>query len=123
MRIQYTLSGLLLSLTVALILEGALALPLLYGWLIALNVFTFLFYGIDKLNSRSSSPLTVRIPEFALLFLALAGGSPAALLATVLFTHKISKVGFMLSLLLIVVAQAAAAYYYRESIPWPWLTS
>ncbi len=42
MRIlSYSLSGAMLALTAALIMEGALALSLIIGWLIAINVFTF----------------------------------------------------------------------------------
>jgi uncharacterized membrane protein YsdA (DUF1294 family) len=117
MAIQYTLSGLLLSLTAALIAEGAFALPVTWAWLIAINVFTFVFYSIDKLNSQASTPQKVRVPESALLALALAGGSPAAALAIILLSHKISKAGFMFSFVLILILQGAAIYYLRDLIP------
>jgi uncharacterized membrane protein YsdA (DUF1294 family) len=118
-EIQYTLSGLLLALTAALILEGALAIPLLFAWLIAINLFAFVFYGIDKLNSKSAAPGIVRIPEFCLLSLALAGGSPMALLAMLVFWHKIKKAGFMVSFTAILLAQGAIVYLLRDSIPVP----
>jgi uncharacterized membrane protein YsdA (DUF1294 family) len=106
-------------LTLALILEGALDLSLLLGWLIGINVFTFVFFGIDKLNSQSSAPQRVRVPEFALAFLALVGGSPAALVAMFVLSHKISKTGFLLLFLMILAVQGAAIYFFRDSIPWP----
>ncbi|MGD2206710.1 MAG: DUF1294 domain-containing protein [Anaerolineae bacterium] len=119
MRIQYSLSGALLSLTAALIIEGAFALPLIFAWLIGINAFTLVFYSIDKLNSKSSAPEKVRIPEFTLLFLALAGGSPAAALAMIFLPHKISKASFLLPYLLILAGQGAAIYYLHDTIPWP----
>lgn len=117
--IQYALSGMLLALTGALILEGALDLPLLFAWLIAINVFAFIFYGIDKLNSQSSAQGISRIPEFALLSLALAGGSPFAFAAMLLFWHKIKKAGFMISFVAILIAQGVIVYLLRDSLPIP----
>lgn len=118
MKLQYSLSGALLALTTALILEGALDLPLILAWLIGINLFTFLFYAIDKLNSTSSAPQKVRIPEAALLFLAMMGGSPAALLAMALLGHKTNKLEFILPLLFIMAAQGAIMYSLRDSLPW-----
>lgn len=121
MKIRYTLSGLLLALTTALILEGALSLLLVWGWVISINVFTLVFYIVDKVNSKSGIQPTVRIPEISLLLLALAGGSPAAALAILFLPHKISKPSFLFGYFLVLLAQGAAGYALRESIPWPWL--
>lgn len=61
-------------------------------YLISVNVLTFLAFGIDKWNAvhngQKNKHLSRRIPEVSLLFLALLGGSPAALLAMLLFRHK-----------------------------------
>jgi uncharacterized membrane protein YsdA (DUF1294 family) len=119
MRLRYALSGALLALTMALILEGLLSLSLVLGWLIGINVFTFVFYAIDKLNSQSSTPYSVRIPEFALLFMALAGGSPAAGLAMLLLSHKVRKLGFLISYGLVLAAQGVAVYLFRDALPLP----
>jgi uncharacterized membrane protein YsdA (DUF1294 family) len=119
MQIRYTLSGLLLALTIALILEGALALLLPFAWLVGINAVALVFYGIDKLNSKSSAPQKDRIPEFTLLFLALVGGSPAAMLAMILFTHKIKKAAFLFSFFAIVVAQGVTLYSFRDLVPLP----
>ena len=40
-----------MSLTAALIAQGALGLSLIVAWLISVNVYTLIFYGLDKLNS------------------------------------------------------------------------
>ncbi len=61
----------------------------------------------------------MRVPESALLFLALAGGSPAALLAILALQHKISKGWFMFRFVLVLAAQGIAIYLFRGSIPWP----
>ena len=71
---------------------------LLY-YLLAVNLLTFLAYGLDKWkavrNGRKSGGKARRndnhprrIPEASLLLLAALGGSPAALVAMYLFRHK-----------------------------------
>lgn len=123
--LSYFLSGSLLALTATLIMEGALQVPLIFGWLISINVFTFIYYGIDKLNAVWSEgnparkALNVRIPEAALLLLALAGGSPAAALAIVLFRHKTSKDWFLIRFLAIIIIQGIALYFLWDMLPWP----
>jgi uncharacterized membrane protein YsdA (DUF1294 family) len=122
---NYWLSGMLLALTTALILEGAFALQLLFAWLIAINVFTALFYGIDKLNAvwvgeiQARQALKMRVPEATLLLLALAGGSVAAALAIALLPHKSNKGWFMFRFLLILLVQGFALYLFWDHIPWP----
>ena len=121
--LSYWLSGSLLALTLALILEGAFALPLLLTWLIGINLFTFLFYGIDKLNSiwagddPGRKAKNVRIPELSLLLLALLGGSPAAALAIVVLPHKIKKFWFMMGFLLILALQGVAVFLWQDQLP------
>ena len=127
--LSYFLSGSLLALTAALILEGALQVPLIFGWLISINVFTFIYYGIDKLNSiwaegdPKRNALNVRIPETALLLLALVGGSPAAVFAIVLLPHKSSKDWFLIRFLAIIIIQGIALYFLWDMLPWPATTA
>ena len=74
-------------------------LRLLLYYLLAVNLLTFLAYGLDKWKAvrngrksggktRHNDRLSRRIPEASLLLLAVLGGSPAALLAMYLFRHK-----------------------------------
>lgn len=57
-------------------------------YLLGMNLLSFLLYGWDKhLAMRKKR----RIPERSLLFLALLGGGPGALLAMLLFRHKTQK--------------------------------
>ena len=71
-------------------------------YFIGINIFTAYNYYIDKQSAIYSD---WRIPETNLLFFALIGGSPAALLSTHIFRHKIRKDSFMDLLYLIIGAQ------------------
>jgi len=115
--IGYTLSGILLALTATLIMEGAFSLSLIFGWLISINVFTGIFYWVDKINSvwvgesPALSALKMRIPETALLLLALAGGSLAAGVMITFLPHKTNKQWFMLRFVGIFLIQIALVIY------------
>lgn len=124
--LSYWLSGSLLALTLALILEGAFALPLAVTWLIGINLFTLLFYGIDKMNSiwAEGNPQreakNVRIPEISLLLLALLGGSPAAAMAIILLPHKVNKFWFIMGFLLVLAIQGVVLYHVQDQLPSLW---
>ncbi len=77
--------------------------PLL-AWLIAINLIALLTYGYDKSIAGGSA---TRVPESVLLGLALAGGSPGAFVAMLLFRHKTSKPPFLIPFALIVLLQGA----------------
>jgi uncharacterized membrane protein YsdA (DUF1294 family) len=121
---SYTLMGLLLALMGALIGEGLLAVPLPFTWLVTINLIAFLFYGIDKLNSVWEDDIPerkaqmVRVPEVALLALALAGGSLLAFLAVLLFEHKVNKPWFILRLIMIFALQGLLVIFLWDQIPW-----
>lgn len=124
MRIQYSLSGTLLALAAALILESAVGLSLVVAWLIAINVVALIFYRVDKLNSiweddnAQRKAKKTRIPEISLLFLALAGGSLGAALGMIIPPdHKTSDCRFLFGFLLVLVLQAVVAYLLWEQIP------
>ena len=92
--------------------------PLLY-YLVAVNIMTFLAYGLDKwkavYNGHKNKNLSRRIPETSLLLLAVLGGSPTALLAMYLFRHKTLHKKFRYgvpAILILQVALAAALVYY-----------
>jgi len=96
------------------LLAWQLRVPLLPAYLGGVNVATILLYGYDKLAARSS---LLRVPENALHFLALAGGTPGAFLAQGLFHHKTSKGSFRLTFWLLAAIQLAlivwALWYFR----------
>ena len=81
---------------------------LLY-YLLAVNLLTFLAYGLDKWkavrNGKKSKHQSRRIPEATLLLLAALGGSPAALLAMYLFRHKTLHKKFRYGVPIILILQ------------------
>lgn len=83
----------------------ALSLPAFLGYLAGVNVATMALYGYDKAVAGGKR---TRVPERVLHLLALAGGSPAALLSQSLFRHKTVKTSFQRVFWLIVALQAAA---------------
>lgn len=121
---SYLASGILLSLTAALILEGAFSIHLLLTWLISINVFTMIFYWIDKLNAgwvgekEAREALQMRIPVFTLLALAAVGGSVGGLVGMVSKRHKTRKRSFKSWFVLIVVVQVVALLFLWDRLPW-----
>ena len=71
-------------------------------YLIAINVVTFFFYGIDKWKARRSK---WRISEATLLGLAVIGGSIGAWLGMKAWHHKTMHKKFKYGLPLILIAQ------------------
>ncbi|MBO4752341.1 MAG: DUF1294 domain-containing protein [Bacteroidales bacterium] len=73
-------------------------------YLIAINLVTFLVYGIDKLKAKRGK---WRIPESVLLTLAVVGGSIGALLGMLAFRHKTKHKKFTIVVPLILAVQVA----------------
>ena len=84
---------------------------LLY-YLIAINILTFVVYGVDKAASKRGS---WRISEARLLILAVIGGSIGALLGMKVWHHKTMHLKFKYGLPLILLAQIALFYYAATS--------
>jgi uncharacterized membrane protein YsdA (DUF1294 family) len=93
------------------------------GYVILINIITFVLFGLDKSKAvRGSS----RISEFTLLLFSLIGGAPGGALGMKLFRHKTKKVGFKVIMGLILLVNLAAyswlAYLYFTGagleIPW-----
>ena len=60
-------------------------------WLILINIITFVIYALDKYKAVHH---LWRIPEKTLIFLAVIGGSPAALTAMYTIRHKTRHIKF-----------------------------
>jgi uncharacterized membrane protein YsdA (DUF1294 family) len=73
------------------------------AYLGAIWLATWIAYAWDK---RRASLGGRRVPEAALLGLALIGGSPAAMMAMFILRHKTRKPAFLIPFALIVLAQA-----------------
>jgi uncharacterized membrane protein YsdA (DUF1294 family) len=95
----------------AAIVGGAVALAMhfsvhpLLGALAGINLATIVLYGYDKAVAGGTRR---RVPENVPHFVAIAGGSPGALLAQVLFRHKTVKASFRRVYWLIVILQLVA---------------
>lgn len=77
-------------------------------YIIAINIITFIVYGIDKLKAKKG---WWRIPEATLLMLAAIGGSIGAFCGIMLFRHKTKHLKFILGVPLIFILQFALLVY------------
>ncbi len=75
----------------------------LLGWLLAVSVTAFAYYGYDKYRAREGSR---RVPELVLHLLALAGGSAGAYLGMRYFRHKTIKGPYQAIFWTIILLQA-----------------
>ncbi|WP_202613494.1 DUF1294 domain-containing protein [Merdibacter massiliensis] len=71
-------------------------------YLLFINVFTFLLYGVDKWKARKQR---MRIPNAVLLLFAFLGGSLGGLSAMYVFRHKTQKSYFVIGLPVILCTQ------------------
>lgn len=64
--------------------------PLLWEWLILINVVAFLVFGLDKWKAKrkAKNEAVRRVPEKTLFLLSILGGSIGALLGMRVFHHK-----------------------------------
>lgn len=75
-------------------------------WIVAINGWTVWRFGDDKRRAVAGAR---RVPESALLSLAMIGGTPGAFAARRLFRHKTRKEPFSTRLMLIAAIQAGAS--------------
>jgi uncharacterized membrane protein YsdA (DUF1294 family) len=110
-KLHWTLAGLGIALLLTFLL--ALKTPIRFRpvimWLIAINVTTFSFYGLDKTFARQQ--LRTRIPELTLQILALAGGTVGALAGMEIFRHKTVKGNFRMIFFLIMAFHIVLALW------------
>ena len=85
---------------------------LLY-YLLAINVLTFVVYGVDKWRARRGR---WRVPEATLLGLAALGGSVGAWVAMRLFHHKTQKKKFRYGVPVLFVLQVAAVLCFLNML-------
>ena len=77
-------------------------------YLLAVNIATFLLYGIDKYKAKKSK---WRISEATLLAMAAIGGSIGAWAGMRLWHHKTMHKKFKYGIPLIIIMQVALAVY------------
>lgn len=83
-------------------------LALIIYALLALNLITFITYGIDKFKAKKSR---WRIPESTLILLALLGGSIGAWLGMKAWRHKTQHAKFYIGIPLIISGQIILLIY------------
>ena len=78
-------------------------------WLILINIITFVIYALDKYKA---------VHHLWRIFLAIIGGSPAAILAMYTIRHKTRHIKFTLGVPVILVIQIIVLYilYTRYGI-------
>lgn len=79
---------------------------MLFYYLIAVNVLSFVLMALDKSKARRGA---WRIPEKVLFLSAVIGGSVGALLGMFAFRHKTKHLRFVLGLPVILLLQLTAA--------------
>ena len=77
-------------------------------YLLAVNIVTFLLYGIDKYKAKKGK---WRISEATLLMMAAIGGSIGALAGMRLWHHKTMHKKFKYGIPVIIILQVALAVY------------
>jgi uncharacterized membrane protein YsdA (DUF1294 family) len=70
--------------------------------LLIINLITFTTFALDKWKATQHKR---RISEFSLLTLTFIGGTVGAILAMLIFRHKVSKKNFLLKLCGIILLQ------------------
>ena len=82
-------------------------------YLLAVNIATFLLYGIDKYKAKKSK---WRISEATLLTMAAIGGSIGAWAGMRLWHHKTMHKKFKYGIPIIIIMQVALAVYLLTNI-------
>ena len=86
---------------------------IILGYLLAVNIATFLLYGIDKYKAKKSK---WRISEATLLLMAVIGGSIGAWAGMRLWHHKTMHKKFKYGIPVIIIFQVALAVYLLTNI-------
>ena len=85
-------------------------------YLLAVNIATFLLYGIDKYKAKKGK---WRISEATLLTMAAIGGSIGAWAGMRLWHHKTMHKKFKYGIPIIIILQVAlAVYLHKNNIDW-----
>lgn len=83
-------------------------LPIIFYCFLALNLLTFIIYGIDKLKAKNAK---WRISEATLILLAIIGGSIGAWLGLQVWRHKTQHKKFYIGIPVILILQVVATIY------------
>jgi uncharacterized membrane protein YsdA (DUF1294 family) len=87
-------------------------MPLLFHYLLLINILTLLIFAMDKQWSINKQR---RVPEKTLWLLSLIGGSVGGIVAMEICRHKRQKIGFVVVMYLILVVQLIVGVYWYYS--------
>ena len=89
---------------------------IILGYFLAVNITSFLLYGIDKFKARKN---LWRISEATLLTMAAIGGSIGAWVGMRIWHHKTMHKKFKYGIPIIIILQVAlAVYLHKNNIDW-----
>ena len=88
---------------------------IILGYLLAVNITSFLLYGIDKYKAKKGR---WRISEATLLLMAVIGGSIGAWVGMRIWHHKTMHKMFKYGIPVIIIFQVALAVYLLINIDW-----
>ena len=83
-------------------------MSLFVSYVLCINAVTFVLYALDKIKAKAGA---WRISEFALMLLAVTGGSVGALLAMIVCRHKIRVPKFKFGIPAIIILQIIVFYF------------
>ena len=86
---------------------------IILGYLLAVNITSFLLYGIDKYKAKKGR---WRISEATLLLMAVIGGSIGAWGGMRIWHHKTMHKKFKYGIPIIIILQVALAVYLLTNI-------
>ncbi len=104
---SFLILAIILVIVLAIILSWLTSWDLLWIWLAAVNLITFLAYGYDKRMAQSGG---MRVPEIILHGLALSGGFVGGWIGRGYFHHKTRKSIFAVILSISTVLWAAILF-------------
>ena len=85
---------------------------IILGYLLAVNITSFLLYGIDKYKAKKGR---WRISEATLLLMAVIGGSIGAWVGMRIWHHKTMHKNFKYGIPIIIILQVALAVYLHTN--------
>lgn len=82
---------------------------IILGYLVLINIVTFVTYGVDKLKAKKQC---WRIPESTLIGLGVIGGSLGALIGMQIWHHKTQHNVFRFGIPFVIVLQITSVLLY-----------
>ena len=89
------------------------AIPVVAWYFGSINIFSFILFGIDKLNSIKDRK---RVPQLSFHFFSLIGGVVGILLGIIAFRHKLKNRYFLLIEFIILLLWLAIIFLIFKNI-------